>query len=93
MWVKQTTKTLSVQVTCTNQVIRVILAYGPQENASKDEKDKFYDDLNIEVLERAKLCGEQALVIGDLNANLGHQIIKNDVYDIMYKCTTLKRSH
>ena len=39
---------MSVQITCTNQVIRLILAYGPQENASKDEKDKFYDDLNIE---------------------------------------------
>ena len=66
--------TKSVQVTCTNQVIRLILAYRPLENASKDEKDKFYDDLNIEV-ERAKLCGEQVLIVGDLNAKLGHPII------------------
>ena len=72
---------MSVQITGTNQVIRLILAYGSQENASKNENDKFYEDLNIEV-ERAKLCGEQILIVGDLNAKLGHPIIKNDVYDI-----------
>ena len=80
---------MSVQITFTNQVIRLILAYGPQENASKDEKDKFYDDLNIEV-ERAKLCGEQILIVGDLNAKLGHPIIKNDVYDISMNGQLLK---
>ena len=72
---------ISVQITCINQVIRLILAYGPQENASKDEKDKFYDDLSTEV-ERAKLCREQILIVRDLNAKLGYPIIKNDVYDI-----------
>ena len=40
---------MSVQITCTNQVIQLILTDGSQENTSKDEKDKFYDDLNIEV--------------------------------------------
>ena len=78
-----------VQIACTNQVIRLILAYGPQENASKDEKDKFYDDLNIEV-ERAKLCGEQVLIVGDLNAKLGHPFIKNDVYNISTNGQLLK---
>ena len=80
---------MSVQIACTNQVIRLILAYGPQENASKNEKDKFYDDLNIEV-ELAKLCGEQILIVGDLNAKLGHPVIKNDVYDISTNGQLLK---
>ena len=80
---------MSVQITCANQVIRLILAYGPQGNASKNEKDNFYDGLNIEV-ERAKLCGEQVLIVGDLNARLGHPIIKNDVYDISMNGQLLK---
>ena len=80
---------MSVQITGTNQVIRLILAYGPQENASKNEKDNFHDDLNIEV-ERAKLCGEQVLIVGDLNAKLGNPIIKNDVYDISTNGQLLK---
>ena len=70
-------------------MIRLILAYGPQENTSKDEKDKFYDDLNIEV-ERGKLCEEQTLIVGDLNAKLEHPIIKNDVYDISTNGQLLK---
>ena len=77
----ETENIMSVQITCTNQVIRLILAYGRQENASKDEKDKFYGDLNIEE-ERAKRCWERVLIVGDLNAKLGHPIIKNDVHDI-----------
>ena len=80
---------MSVQITCTNQVIRLILAHGPQKNASKDEKDKFYGDLNIEV-EQAKLCGEQVLIVRDLNAKLRHPIIKNDVYDISTNGQLLK---
>ena len=70
-------------------MIRLILAYGPNENASKNEKDKFYDDLIIEI-ERAKLCGEQLLIVGDLNAKRGHPIIKNDVYDISMNGQLLK---
>ena len=64
----------------------------PQKNACEDEKDKFYDDLNIEV-ERAKLCGEQVLIVGDLNAKLGHPIIKNDVFDISTNGQHLKGEH
>ena len=82
---------MSVQITCANQVIRLILAYGPQKNASKNEKDNFYDDLNIEE-ERTKFCGEQILIVKDLNAKRGHPIIKNDVYDISI-LKTLKRSN
>ena len=80
---------ISVQITCTNQVIQLILAYGPQENASKDDKDKFYDDLSIKV-ERAKLCGEQILIVRDMNAKLGYPIIKNDVCDISTNGQLLK---
>ena len=72
---------MSGQITCTN--------HGPQENASEDEKDKFYDDLNIEV-ERAEHCGEQILIVENLNAKLGHPIIKNDVYDISTNGRLLK---
>ena len=82
---------MSVQITCANQVIRLILACGPQKNASKNEKDNFYDDLNIEV-ERAKFCGEQILIVEDLNAKRRYPIIKNDVYDISI-LKTLKRSN
>ena len=48
----------------TDERIRIIIAYGPQENELKKEREQFYDDLNVEI-ERAKLNEELILIAGE----------------------------
>ena len=51
------------------KVLRVILAYGPQENEDIEKKKKFFDDLNVEIT-RCKIACEDFILVGDLNAKL-----------------------
>ena len=60
---------------------RLILVYGPQEDASEVEKSMFYDRVTCQI-ERAKLVGESVILIGDFNAKLGKDLIKNDIHDM-----------
>ena len=61
--------------------VRLILVYGSQEDASEIEKSMFYDRVTYQI-ERAKLVGESVILIGDFNAKLGKDLIKNDIYDM-----------
>ena len=54
--------------------VRLILVYGPQENDSED-KNSFYHDISVQV-EIAFLNGESIIMVGDLNAKLGHDVIQ-----------------
>ena len=52
--------------------------YGPQENDSED-KDSFYHDISVQV-EMAYLNGDSIIMVGDLNAKLGYDVIPNDLH-------------
>ena len=52
--------------------------YSPQENDSKD-KDSFYHDISVQV-EMAYLNGDSIIMVGDLNAKLGYDVIPNDLH-------------
>ena len=41
----------------------------------------FYDRVTYQI-ERAKLVGESVILIGDFNAKLGKDLIKNDIHDM-----------
>ena len=58
--------------------VRLILVYGPQENDSEG-KDSFYHDISVQV-EMAYLNGDSIIMVGDLNAKLGYDVIPNDLH-------------
>ena len=64
--------------------VRLVLVYGPQEDASEVEESMFYDSVTYQI-ERAKLVRESVILIGDFNAKLGKDLIKNDIHDINRK--------
>ena len=49
--------------------VRVVGAHGPQEDASQEDKDDFYNDLAGEV-ERCLAAKKRLIIAGDLNARL-----------------------
>ena len=72
------TDIISVRTEINNNIfLRLILAYGPQDNESIDIKEKFYIDFEIEI-GRAKLSGDHVLALGDFNAKRGSEFIPND---------------
>ena len=52
--------------------------YGPQENDSED-KDSFYHDISVQA-EMAYLNSYSIIMVGDLNAKLGYDVIPNDLH-------------
>ena len=70
---------LTVKLLLPDNNVRLILVYGPQEDASEIEKSMFYDRATYQI-ERAKLVGESVILIGDFNAKLGKDLTKNDIY-------------
>ena len=61
-----------------HESLKIIAAYGPQETFKKEERDAFYEELNIE-FESGNEQGCLPLIIGDFNA----KIIKNDTGSIV----------
>ena len=61
--------------------VRLILVNGPPEDASEVEKSMFYDRVTYQI-ERAKLVRESVILIGDFNAKLGKDLMKNDIHDM-----------
>ena len=70
------TEVISVLVVVGNIPIRVIAAYGVQENALKEKKDKFWDFIENEVRE-AEQNGEGIIIEMDGNLHAG-ELVKND---------------
>ena len=58
--------------------VRLILVHGPQENDSED-KDSFYHDISVHV-EMAYLNVDSVIMVGDFNAELGYDVISNDLH-------------
>ena len=72
---------LTVKLLLPDNNVKLILVYGPQEDASEVEKSMFYDRVTYQI-ERAKLVGESVILIRDFNAKLGKDLIKNDIHDM-----------
>ena len=72
---------LTVKLIFGSEKIRLILVYGPQEYYSESDKETFWHNIHVEV-ERAKLAGQNLLLIGDFNAKLGRTFIPGDIHDI-----------
>lgn len=51
------------------EIWTVIVAYGENENARKEEKDKFFDELQKQIDEGE----ENVMIIGDLNGRVGNK--------------------
>ena len=49
--------------------IRFVVAYGPQENVSKEDREDFFDELNTEVIKSGN-SGCNTILMGDLNAKI-----------------------
>ena len=60
---------LTVKISFPNWTMRVIVAYGPQENDSIEKKEQFFSDLEVEI-EAAKVNGDKVFVAGDLNSKI-----------------------
>ena len=71
------TEVMSVLVVVGDMLIRVIIGYGVQENATKEKKEKFWDFIEKEVTEADSL--EQGIILQmDGNLHAGDELIKND---------------
>ena len=62
-------------------VFVLIPVYAPQEDASEVEKSMYYGRVTYQI-ERAKTCGRISYFIGDFNAKLGKNLVKNDIHDM-----------
>ena len=60
---------LSVKISFPKWSLRVVVAYGPQENDTIEKKEEFFSDLEIEV-EACKVNGDKLIVVGDLNSKI-----------------------
>ena len=68
---------LVVQAKVGTKSVRLINAYGPQENSSEDITNEFFNNLDTEV-KKSKLAGAMVCMEMDANSKLGSTIIPND---------------
>ena len=70
-------ETLSVKLFLDKLALRIVTAYGPQENDLKDKKNKFWEFLEKEV-NCAELEEEGIIIQMDGNLHAGPSLVKND---------------
>ena len=66
-----------VQIEIGNKEVRIIVAYGPQENAKKEKKEAFWKFLEEESI-KAELLGHGLIIQMDANVHGGPKLIEND---------------
>ena len=71
------TEAISVKISLEEIEIRAICAYGPQETATKEKKDKFWEFLEEET-NHAELEGDGLVIQMDGNVHAGPALIKGD---------------
>ena len=71
------TEVISVLVMVGSTAIRVIVGYGPQENASKDKKEKFWEFIENEVVQ-AESEHHGVIIQIDGNLHAGDKLLKDD---------------
>ena len=70
-------ETLVVQIVIEKLPIRIVVAYGPQENDTKERKEEFWRFLEEEAT-KAELLGYGFMVQMDANVHGGPKLIKDD---------------
>ena len=68
---------LVVEAKLKNKIVRLINAYGPQEDTPEEKKNSFFHKLDEEV-KRAKVTGAMICMELDANSKLGPMIISGD---------------
>ena len=71
------TEAISVLVVVGSIQIRVVAAYGVQENATKERKEKFWDFIEEEI-SQAENENQGLIIQMDGNLHAGDKLIKND---------------
>ena len=71
------TEAISVLVVVGSIQIRVVAAYGVQENATKERKEKFWDFIEEEI-SQAENENQGLIIQMDGNLHAGEKLIKND---------------
>ena len=71
------TEVLSVQVVVGKIPVRIVLGYGPQENAPIDKKNRFWEAIEKEV-SQAEIEGHGVLLQMDGNLHAGSALVKGD---------------
>ena len=71
------TEAISVKISLEEIEVRAICAYGPQETATKEKKDKFWEFLEEET-NQAELEGDGLVIQMDGNVHAGPALIKGD---------------
>lgn len=66
---------LEVNTEFKHRSIKIIIGYGPNEDASKEDREEFYEQLQI-IIDSTK-PKQEILILGDLNAKVGN---KKDSY-------------
>jgi hypothetical protein len=71
---------LVVEVKISNKEVRVITAYGPQENVSIEERMPFFATLEEEIVS-AYMSNKSIIIQMDANSKLGKEIVPNDCHE------------
>ena len=71
------TEAISVKIFLNDIEFRIITAYGPQENALKEQKEQFWEFIEQEI-NAAELQGEGVIIQMDGNLHAGEDFIKGD---------------
>ena len=71
------TEVISVKVFLKDIELRVITAYGPQENDLKVKKEKFWEFIEEEI-NNAELAGDGVIIQMDGNLHAGRELVKGD---------------
>ena len=66
---------IAVRIEMASCVVRIILAYAPQENDDAEVRENFYNELELEIT-NCKLAEELPIVVGDLNAKIEEKLGK-----------------
>ena len=72
---------LTVRLNFGQFALRPILAYGPKEKEKTDLVEDFLNNISVQ-LNRSVLSGDPVMLIGDLHAKLGKDVIKEDTHDM-----------
>ena len=68
-----------VEVKTSNQQIRIITGYGPQESWTSDERRPFFITLEEEI-SKSHTAGKPVIVELDANSKLGPEYVRGDVH-------------
>ena len=78
-WKAWSSRTISACLKLGREKLHIVSCYAPTQSARREEKDKFYDELDT-VLSSIP-SGEKYVLLGDFNARVGSRELINDQWD------------